>query len=45
VSGVLKIEIKESLETLKELLLQQKAGKTKERILILYWLKSQQANK
>jgi len=43
VSGVLKIEIKESLETLKELVLQQKTGKTKERILILYWLKSQQA--
>lgn len=43
-SGVLKIEIKESLKTLKDLLLQQKTGKTKERILILYWLKSQQAS-
>lgn len=43
-SGVLKIEIKESLETLRDLLLQQKTGKTKERILILYWLKSKQAS-
>lgn len=43
-SGVLKIEIKESLSTIKELLSLQKTGKSKQRILVLYWLKSGQAN-
>jgi putative transposase len=42
-SGVLKIEIAESLDKLKELLSQQKTGKTKERLQILYWLKSGQS--
>jgi transposase len=42
-SGVLKIEIKESLATIKELLSQQKTTKTQQRIQVLYWLKSGQA--
>lgn len=42
-SGVLKIEIAESLDRLKELLSQQKTGKTKERLQIIYWLKSGQS--
>lgn len=42
-SGVLKIEIEESLEKIKELLSKQKTGKTKERLQILYWLKSGQS--
>ena len=42
-SGVLKIEIEESLSTIKELLSKQKTGKSKERIQVLYWLKSGQA--
>lgn len=42
-SGVLKIEIKESLVTIKELLSQQRISKSKERMQILYWLKSGQA--
>lgn len=42
-SGVLKIEIEESLSKLKELLKGQKTGKSKERIQVLFWLKSGQA--
>lgn len=42
-SGVLKIEIEESLEKLKQLLSQQKTGKSKERLQVLYWLKSGQS--
>jgi transposase len=42
-SGVLKIEIKESLATIKELLSQQKTSKTQQRMQVLYWLKSGQA--
>lgn len=42
-SGVLKIEIEEPLEKIKELLTKQKTSKSKERILVLYWLKSGQA--
>lgn len=43
-SGVLKIEIVESEVTLKKLLTQQKSVKTKERVQVLYWLKTNQAN-
>lgn len=39
-SGVIKIDITESLAELKELLSAQKSGKTKERLQVLYWLKS-----
>ena len=39
-SGVLKIEIVESEVTLKKLLTQQKSVKTKERVQVLYWLKT-----
>lgn len=42
-SGVLKIEIEESLEKLKGLLSAQKTGKSKERLQVLYWLKSGQS--
>ena len=42
-SGILKIEIGESLDSLKELLGKQKTGKTKERLQALYWLKSGQS--
>ncbi len=42
-SGVLKIEIQESLDSLKKLLSKQKTGKSKERLQVLYWLKSGQA--
>jgi hypothetical protein len=37
-SGVLKIEIVESVETLKELLTQHKRGKWQQRVQVLYWL-------
>jgi DNA-binding transcriptional ArsR family regulator len=37
---VLKIEIEESLEKLKQLLSEQKTGKSKERLQVLYWLSS-----
>ena len=43
-SGVLKIEIVESEATLKKLLTQQKSAKTVERVQVLYWLKTNQAN-
>lgn len=39
-SGVVKIEISESLAELKKLLSAQKTGQTKERLQVLYWLKS-----
>ncbi|VEP16265.1 transposase (fragment) [Hyella patelloides LEGE 07179] len=39
-SGVLKIEIIESEGTLKKLLVQQKSAKKKERVQVLYWLKT-----
>jgi transposase len=39
-SGVVKIEIAESAETLKELLKQAVTPKAKERIQVLYWLKT-----
>lgn len=42
-SGVLKIEISESVETLKELLTQPKNAKAQQRVQVLYWLKTQQA--
>jgi hypothetical protein len=42
-SGVLKLEIAESVETLKELLTQQKRAKWQQRVQVLYWLKTQQA--
>lgn len=42
-SGVLKIEITESEENLKKLLINQKLGKKKERIQILYLIKTHQA--
>jgi transposase len=42
-SGVLKIEITESQESLKELLSKQKTGKSFERLQTLYWLSSGQA--
>jgi len=42
-SGVLKIEIAESVETLKELLTQQKKAKWQQRVQVLYWLKTKQA--
>ncbi|MGV2830996.1 hypothetical protein [Myxosarcina sp. GI1(2024)] len=42
-SGVLKIEITESEESLKKLLINQTIGKKRERIQILYWLKTHQA--
>ncbi|MGK7951494.1 MAG: transposase [Xenococcaceae cyanobacterium] len=43
-SGVLKIEIVESEATLKKLLTQQKSAKTVERVQVIYWLKTNQAN-
>lgn len=43
-SGVLKIEIVESEETLFKLLSQQKTAKTQQRVQVLYWLKTKQAN-
>jgi putative transposase len=42
-SGILKIEIGESLDSLKKLLGKQKTGKTKERLQALYWLQSGQS--
>ncbi len=42
-SGVLKIKITESEETLKQLLVDQKIGKKKERVQILYLIKTYQA--
>ena len=42
-SGVLKIEIVESKENLKKLLINQTVGKKKERIQILYLIKTHQA--
>ena len=42
-SGVLKIEILESVETLQELLTQQKKAKMQQRVQVLYWLKTKQA--
>ena len=43
-SGVLKIDIVESEETLFKLLSQQKTAKTQQRVQVLYWLKTKQAN-
>ena len=43
-SGVLKIEIVESEATLKKLLTQQKSAKMVERVQVLYWLKTNQAD-
>ena len=40
-SGVLKIEIEESLEKLKQLLSEQKTGKSKERLQVLCCIGSQ----
>jgi transposase len=42
-AGVYRIEIEESLETLKKLLKEQKTGSGKERVQVLYLLKSQKA--
>jgi hypothetical protein len=42
-SGLLKIEIEESLEKLKQLLSEQKNGKSKERLQVLYLLSSGQS--
>lgn len=42
-SGVLKINITESKEKLKKLLIEQKIGKKRERVQILYLLKTRQA--
>lgn len=42
-SGVLKIQIKESEKDLRELLKQQKEAKKRERLQMLYWLKTRQA--
>lgn len=42
-SGVLKIEIPESVETLQELLTQQKTAKMQQRVQVIYWLKTKQA--
>lgn len=42
-SGVLKIEISESVETLKELLTQLQKAKWQQRVQVLYWLKIKQA--
>ncbi|WP_050045016.1 hypothetical protein [Tolypothrix bouteillei] len=42
-SGVLKIDIKESKEELKKLMSSQKTGQTKERLQVLYWFKSTQS--
>ena len=42
-SGVLKIEIVESEETLLTLLSQQKTAKIQQRVQVLYWLKTKQA--
>ena len=39
-SGVVKIEISESAETLKELLKKAKTPQEKERVQTLYWLKT-----
>ena len=40
--GALKIEIKETEEILRELLKRQKEAKKRERIQMLYWLKTRQ---
>ena len=42
-SGVLKIEISESMETLQQLLSQQKTAKMQQRVQVLYWVKTKQA--
>ena len=42
-SGVLKIEISESVETLQQLLSQQKTAKMQQRVQVLYWVKTKQA--
>lgn len=42
-SGVLKIEVRESSSELKELLRRQKNQVAKERIQVLYWIKTKQA--
>ena len=42
-SGVLKIERSETVETLQELLTQQKKAKMQQRVQVLYWVKTKQA--
>ena len=42
-SGILKIEISESLETLKQILKQAKTSKKQQRVQVLYWIKTKQA--
>lgn len=42
-SGVLKLEISESVETLQQLLSQQKTAKKQQRVQVLYWVKTKQA--
>ena len=42
-AGMYKIEIEESAESLKELLKEQKTGSSKERVQVLYLLKSKKA--
>ncbi len=39
-SGVVKIEISESVSTLKKLLINASSAKDKEKIKIIYWLKT-----
>ena len=41
-SEVLKIEISESVETLQELLTQQKTAKLQQSVQVIYWLKTKQ---
>ena len=43
-AGVYHLEIAEDEQTLKELLKEQKTASSKERIQLLYWLKSGQVN-
>ena len=43
-AGVYRLEISESEEELKEMLGNQKTGSDKERVQVLYLLKSKQAN-
>jgi hypothetical protein len=42
-SGVLKVEISESVETLQQLLSRQKTAKMQQRVQVLYWVKTKQA--
>ena len=42
-SGVLKIEIAETVETLQQVLTQQKTAKMQQRVQVLYWVKTKQA--